>query len=158
MRAKGATIRYLVVRPNVFVAPENLGGDLSRRRVSPALLRCTVAGLTNGCWQGIVNERAVTLLSTAIVDLEHRADRPFEFDGLVLVHNGEIYNHIELRRKAGHTFQTTGTEVILKAYREWGTNWSTISKACGLLRSQTGLRTAFSRAVTGLAKACGHFF
>ena len=82
----------------------------------------------NGCWQGIVNERAVTLLSTrlAIVDLEHRADQPFESDGLVLVHNGKIYNHIELRRKLealGHTFQTTSdTEVILKAYREWGTN------------------------------------
>lgn len=39
-------------------------------------------------------------------------------------YNGEIYNHIEIRReleKKGHVFQSrTDTEVILHAYLEWG--------------------------------------
>lgn len=41
-----------------------------------------------------------------------------------IVHNGEIYNYIELRSeltKLGHPFHTeTDTEVILAAYRQWG--------------------------------------
>lgn len=41
-----------------------------------------------------------------------------------IVHNGEIYNYIELRAeltRTGHQFKTgTDTEVILAAYREWG--------------------------------------
>lgn len=43
---------------------------------------------------------------------------------LVIVFNGEIYNFQELRRELavkGHGFRTASdTEVILKAYREWG--------------------------------------
>jgi asparagine synthase (glutamine-hydrolysing) len=43
---------------------------------------------------------------------------------LQLLHNGEIYNYVELReelRAKGHRFTTgTDTEVILAAYREWG--------------------------------------
>ncbi len=44
--------------------------------------------------------------------------------GLVLVFNGEIYNYTSLQsdlKKKGHTFLTNSdTEVILKAYMEWG--------------------------------------
>ena len=43
---------------------------------------------------------------------------------LAILHNGEIYNFLELRdelRELGHRFRTeTDTEVILAAYREWG--------------------------------------
>jgi asparagine synthase (glutamine-hydrolysing) len=46
-------------------------------------------------------------------------------DALVITFNGEIYNHVELRKeleKAGHRFQTdhSDTEVLLHGYREWG--------------------------------------
>ena len=45
-------------------------------------------------------------------------------ENIVIVFNGEIYNYIELRdelKSLGHTFSTNSdTEVIIKAYEEWG--------------------------------------
>ena len=59
----------------------------------------------------------------AIIDPQN--DRfPFEDGNLILTFNGEIYNHVELREeleKKGWRFETKGdTEVLLKAYQEWG--------------------------------------
>lgn len=62
----------------------------------------------------------------SIVDLSPGGHQPMVADGgdLVIVFNGEIYNHPALReqlRGLGHVFRTTSdTEVILAAYREWG--------------------------------------
>jgi asparagine synthase (glutamine-hydrolysing) len=62
----------------------------------------------------------------AILDLSEAGAQPFASeDGLLrLVHNGEVYNHRELRRELedrGHRFRSaTDTEVVLAAYREWG--------------------------------------
>ena len=61
----------------------------------------------------------------AIIDL-NTGHQPLESaDGqLVLVANGEIYNHVELRQqlqRAGHRFHThSDSECILHAYREFG--------------------------------------
>lgn len=59
----------------------------------------------------------------AIIDLATGA-QPMRDGALALTYNGEIYNYRELRRELetrGHAFRTTSdTEVILKAYREWG--------------------------------------
>lgn len=74
----------------------------------------------------VLNGQALTLLHTrlAIIDLDERADQPFERDGCVLVFNGEVYNYVELRAQLearGHAFRTSSdTEVIVAAYREWG--------------------------------------
>jgi asparagine synthase (glutamine-hydrolysing) len=63
----------------------------------------------------------------AIIDLSDDGIQPFERDGgaLQLIHNGEIYNYLELRaelEQKGHSFHTaTDTEVLLAAYQEWGT-------------------------------------
>jgi len=64
----------------------------------------------------------------AIIDLSPRGQQPMH-DGsgkLVIVFNGEIYNFLDLRKrleKMGHSFRSNSdTEVILEAYREWGTD------------------------------------
>jgi len=68
----------------------------------------------------------VTLIHTrlAIIDLDPRANQPFEHDGLVLTYNGEIYNYLEIRHELedlGHTFTTqSDTEVLVRAWRQWG--------------------------------------
>ena len=62
----------------------------------------------------------------AIIDLSDAGNQPFASDdgALQLLHNGEIYNYRELRRELegrGHRFRSqTDTEVILRAYEEWG--------------------------------------
>jgi asparagine synthase (glutamine-hydrolysing) len=62
----------------------------------------------------------------AIIDLSERARQPMidPATGLALVFNGTIYNYPELRADLvarGHTFFSDGdTEVILRAYAEWG--------------------------------------
>ncbi len=64
----------------------------------------------------------------AIIDLSAASDQPFidEEAGLALSFNGEIYNYIELRdelKALGHTFHSAGdTEVLLRAYEQWGTD------------------------------------
>src|SRR5436190_3336332 len=68
---------------------------------------------------------ALAVRRLAIVDLI-TGDQPItnEDGSIVLVFNGEIYNHVELRRELearGHRFVTRAdTEAIVHAYEEWG--------------------------------------
>ncbi len=61
----------------------------------------------------------------SIIDLSSAADQPFAKDGLTLTYNGELYNYRELRdelRSLGARFATASdTEVVLEAWRAWGT-------------------------------------
>ncbi len=78
-----------------------------------------------GIW---MNGRGVALGHTrlSILDLSDLGHQPMvSRDGrFVMVFNGEIYNFAEVRARleaAGHTFVGTGdTEVILRAFAEWG--------------------------------------
>lgn len=60
----------------------------------------------------------------AIMDKSNLSAQPFIKDKLILIFNGAIYNYKELRQeleRAGIRFQTTGdTEVVLEAFRHWG--------------------------------------
>jgi asparagine synthase (glutamine-hydrolysing) len=62
----------------------------------------------------------------AIIDLSDAGLQPFASDdgALQLIHNGEVYNYRELRRELearGHRFRSaTDTEVVVRAYEEWG--------------------------------------
>ena len=72
----------------------------------------------------------------AVIDLSAQANQPMiDTDtGMAIVFNGTIYNYPELRRQLtglGHTFRSTGdTEVILKAYAQWGP--SSVSRLAGM--------------------------
>lgn len=60
----------------------------------------------------------------SIIDLDSRSNQPFTREGISIVFNGEIYNYLELRRELelkGHRFSTdSDTEVIVEAWRAWG--------------------------------------
>jgi asparagine synthase (glutamine-hydrolysing) len=62
----------------------------------------------------------------SIVDLEGGSQPMWDAaDEIGIVFNGEIYNHLELRRRletAGHRFRTShsDTEALIHGYRQWG--------------------------------------
>jgi len=62
----------------------------------------------------------------SILDLSPRGHQPMNLAGspLWIVHNGEVYNYVELRREleaVGRVFASdTDTEVVLAAYAQWG--------------------------------------
>lgn len=66
----------------------------------------------------------------SIIDLK-TGDQPMfsEDRNIALILNGEIYNYLEIKaelQKSGHRFKTTSdTEVIIKAYEEWGIDCQT---------------------------------
>jgi asparagine synthase (glutamine-hydrolysing) len=78
--------------------------------------------LEDGAGVGLAHRRL------SIIDLSNAGHQPMSTDdGKVLIsYNGEIYNFREIRRtleKRGHKFTSaTDTEVVLKAYLEWGTD------------------------------------
>ena len=81
---------------------------------------------------------------------------------VVLVFNGEIYNHAELRaelERLGHRFRTRcDTEVVLEAFREWGVAsfprlrgmfaaafWTESRQRLVLLRDRAGIKPLYYR-------------
>jgi asparagine synthase (glutamine-hydrolysing) len=62
----------------------------------------------------------------AILDLSESGNQPMEIENkaLWITYNGEVYNYLEIRKELegmGHSFRThTDTEVILRAYLQWG--------------------------------------
>ncbi|MEF9480462.1 hypothetical protein OWR28_24740 [Chryseobacterium sp. 1B4] len=63
----------------------------------------------------------------SIIDLSEKGHQPMlsENEHIIITFNGEIYNFKKLRKELesfGHVFRSTSdTEVMLKAYEEWGT-------------------------------------
>src|SRR6266851_7422591 len=76
--------------------------------------------------QGVFGPCALANQRLSILDLSPLGHMPMRSDDgrLALVHNGEIYNYVELRdelRALGHVFRSDGdTEVVLRAYQAWG--------------------------------------
>lgn len=108
----------------------------------------------------------------SIIDLTAEANQPMRNeDGSVwITFNGEIYNHLELRREltaAGHTFATdhADTEVLIHGYEEWGIErllgrlqgmfafaiWDENAKRMTLARDRVGIKPVY------FTKAGGRF-
>jgi asparagine synthase (glutamine-hydrolysing) len=110
-----------------------IAGRLAPTPVAPERVAGALAALhhrgpdANGRFDGRLGNRAVTLIHTrlSIIDLDSRANQPFEAEDCVLAFNGEIYNYVELREELealGRTFRTSSdTEVVVQAYRQHGT-------------------------------------
>jgi asparagine synthase (glutamine-hydrolysing) len=82
----------------------------------------------SGSWWSANRTVGLAQRRLAIIDLSPGGHQPMqdEAGSLTIVFNGEIYNYLELRSllmSKGHRFRTqSDTEVILAAYREWGTD------------------------------------
>ena len=98
----------------------------------------------------------------SIIDLSEKSNQPMvdAQTSLALVFNGTIYNHPQLREELkikGHSFASTGdTEVILKAYAEWGDDcvkrflgmfaiaiWDMRNKTLFLARDRMGIKPLY---------------
>jgi asparagine synthase (glutamine-hydrolysing) len=80
-----------------------------------------------GIWLSPDGRMGLAHRRLAIVDLSEAASQPMcnEDQSVWVTFNGEIYNHVELRKdllKGGHIFKTDhcDTEVIVHGYEEWG--------------------------------------
>lgn len=60
----------------------------------------------------------------SILDLSSKGHQPMEFEELIIVYNGEIYNFKEIQKELilqGYLFDSNSdTEVILKSFHKWG--------------------------------------
>jgi len=112
-----------------------------------------------GVWQSAqVSLGAVRL---KIIDLE-QGHQPMQSEdgGTVLAFNGEIYNHLEIRReleRAGHRFLTRcDTETVLRAFLEWDLGclarlrgmfaaafWTEASRRLVLARDRMGIKPLY---------------
>ncbi len=65
----------------------------------------------------------------AVVDLSDEAIQPFHYNGIYLICNGEIYNHIALENKYGIKTQTkSDCEIILYLFEYFGRNEYALNK------------------------------
>ena len=114
-----------------WIAPErHQDGERLLRQLTDTLAHRGPDG--DGHWLGLAengkHQIALGHRRLAIIDLKDEAAQPmWSADRrLVCVFNGEIYNYIELKEELGalgHVFTTTSdTEVLLAAYRQWGTD------------------------------------
>lgn len=105
----------------------------------------------------------------SIIDLSKTASQPMcNEDGTIwIVFNGEIYNHLEIRKeleKKGHAFKTdhSDTETIIHSFEEWGINcvekfrgmfafgiWNSNKKELWLARDRIGIKPVYYTEVNG---------
>jgi len=80
----------------------------------------------DGYWNN--NHFALSFKRLSILDLSSLGNQPMisQCENYVLVYNGELYNHIDIRKtlinKGYHFRSTSDSEVVIYALIEWGTN------------------------------------
>ena len=111
----------------------------------------------------VVNSASLLLAHRrlAIIDLSDLGLQPMASNDeqLWITYNGEIYDYLELRAElesCGAVFRThSDTEVILRAYEEWGSEAFTRFVGCGRLRSSTFVSVVWScRAIVSGSSHC----
>ncbi|MFA5087943.1 MAG: asparagine synthase (glutamine-hydrolyzing) [Candidatus Omnitrophota bacterium] len=109
-----------------------IAGYIGQKRAEEGRVRQTLMLMNNRGpdHQGfaVFNEgrRQVCLLHARlkILDLDARANQPFQIGDYCIIYNGELYNYVEIRQQLeadGVVFKTTSdTEVLLQAFIRWG--------------------------------------
>jgi asparagine synthase (glutamine-hydrolysing) len=93
----------------------------------------------------------------AILDLSATGHQPLsdESGSTWITYNGEVYNYVELKQELeqlGERFvSTSDTEVILAAYRRWGTD--SLDRLNGCSRSRSGTLRNAGCSARGIASA-----
>ena len=104
---------------NGLVEPSLFAGSETATTTRRALNQADIPPNTD--WRVGLGHRRLS-----IVDLSPGGHQPMQHrqTGITVAFNGEIYNHIELRRdleRLGHRFQSqSDTEVLLAAWAQWG--------------------------------------
>ena len=137
----------------------------ARRPATPGRIQEAVASIVHRGpnQQGVFESEAVSLGAARlkIIDIEG-GDQPIisENGDTVIVFNGEIYNHLELRRELeerGYRFRThSDTETVLNAFLEWDTEcfsrlrgmfgvalWSERERRLVLARDRMGIKPLY---------------
>src|ERR1700761_5048628 len=132
----------------------------SRERIQSALASIVHRGPDQ---QGFFHSDSVALGAARlkILDLQSGDQPIISSDGdVVIAFNGEIYNHLELRRELeqlGHSFKThTDTETVLEAFLQWDCEcfrrlrgmfaialWSESQKRLVLARDRLGIKPLY---------------
>lgn len=109
-----------------------IGGEVCNQEVLEAMRdRMVHRGPDGGgAWRAADGRCALGHRRLSIIDLSTAAAQPMSSDDgrVVLVFNGEIYNHAEIRKEleclGKYRWRTdhSDTEVLLHAYEEWGLN------------------------------------
>jgi asparagine synthase (glutamine-hydrolysing) len=122
-RRKGNILASEIIRMSELIAhrgPDDMGHVLINTHGTLQMVHFVeTKGLSEGYDLALANRRL------SIIDLSPGGHQPMTRDGCTIVHNGEIYNYMELRKmlsEEGHSFSSkSDTEVLLHAYLEWGT-------------------------------------
>ena len=135
-----------------------------RRLDAEVIRRATASIIHRGPdQQGTFQSDSVSLgaVRLKIIDMDG-GRQPFKSPdgGTVIVYNGEVYNHAEIRKEleaCGHTFESRcDTEVVLKAFLEWDTGafkklrgmfafaiWNEASRRLVLCRDRMGIKPLY---------------
>jgi asparagine synthase (glutamine-hydrolysing) len=116
----------------------------------------------SGLWQSPAGEVVFGHRRLAIIDLSEAGAQPMvdQESGCTVTFNGEIYNFLEMRRELealGVCFRSrSDTEVVLKAFRQWGLAaarrfrgifalalWDPRERAVHLVRDQMGIKPLY---------------
>lgn len=111
-----------------------------------------------GVWRHSNNHIGLSHQRLSIIDVHSGAQPMCDDFGNIVVHNGEIYNYLELRKELGEeNFKTSSdTEVILLAYQKWGEDcvnhfrgmfafalWDTRNDTLFLARDRFGIKPLY---------------
>jgi asparagine synthase (glutamine-hydrolysing) len=103
------------------------GGIAAAAETLPAAIACLGHRGPQGraVWVNETGTAALAHSRLSIIDTSEAGAQPMHFDGrYTIIHNGELYNYIEIRKELlqkNYVFHTASdTEVIVAAYDAWG--------------------------------------